>query len=436
MQVEQVLSEKLKREYNITVPADDVKKETDARLEVVAKDIKMPGFRPGKVPMDIIKKNHGQRVLGEVLEIVVDRSSRAALEKESLRPAMRPKIEILDFNEGQDLKYKMEFEVLPEVPEVDFTKITIEKPKSEATDKEVDTALEKVAGQSKSFSEVARKSKKGDAVKIDFEGFVDGVAFDGGKGEDFQLELGSNSFIPGFEDQLVGTKAGDDVEVNVKFPDEYHSNDLAGKDALFKVKVHQVLEAAASKADDELAKKLGFEDLAKLKEAIKGQINQEIDAASRTHAKKALFDTLNDKHDFEVPESMEKMEFDSIWHQVQHAKEHNPEAEEFKKPEAELEKEYKDMAHRRVQLGILLSEIGFKNELTVNQEEVSQAVLAEARQYPGQEQQVFDYYRDNPENLEALKGPILEEKVVDFILDKVTVKEKKMTVEELQKLDV
>jgi trigger factor len=384
--------------------------------------------------MDIVKKNHGQRVMGEVLEIVVDNTSREALQKEDARPALRPNIEITSFEEGKDLVYKMAFEVLPEVPAVEFDKIKIERPKVAVTDTEVNEALEKISGQAKDFAKVDRAAKNGDAVQIDFKGFVDGEAFEGGEGKDFQLELGSNQFIPGFEEQLVGKKAGDDVKVDVSFPEQYHSEALAGKKSVFEVQIHEVKEAKAAEIDDELASKMGFEDLPKLKEAIKTQIATEIDGACRTHAKKALFDALSEQFTFDVPEQMEQMEFDTVWKQVQQAKEAEPEAEEFQKSDDELKKEYKDMANRRVKLGILLSDLGGKNEITVDQEEVNQAVFAEARQYPGQEQKVFEYYRDHPENLESLKGPILEEKVVDFILEKVSVTDKEMSVEDLQKL--
>lgn len=437
MQVKQISSEKLKREYNITVPAKDITDQIKQRLVALGKNVKIPGFRPGKVPVDVLQKQYGQRVLGEVLDNVIEQTSRKALVDEGVRPALQPKVELVgEFEEGKDLVYKIELEILPEVPEVDYSKISIERPVAEITDKEVDEAIDRIANEVKTFEKVDRKAKNGDAVVIDFKGFLGEEAFAGGEAQGHTLELGSNSFIPGFEDQLVGAAAGEDKTVTVTFPEAYHSPDLAGQEARFEVKVHEVQKAAKQAINDELASKLGFESLDKLKEALRKQLEREVESASRTRAKKALFDTLNDSYNFETPEGMTQGEFDSVWQQVQRAKEEEPDSEEFKgKSDKELKAEYEKMAQRRVRLGILLAEIGRKEKIQVNQEEINNALIAEARQYPGQEQKVLEHYQQHPEQVEALKGPILEEKVVDFILEKVTVKDVSVTLDELQKFE-
>lgn len=434
MQIKQLKSEALKREYEITVPANDIDSQIDSRLKEIGKKAKLPGFRPGKVPMKVLKQNYGKNVMGEVLDSVVQQSSREALAKEKLRPALQPKIEIVDFEEGSDLKYTIALEVLPEIPEVDFNAISVEKLKVEIADNDVDEALKRVAEQTKDFQPVNRSAKKGDAVLIDFHGFVNDEAFEGGQAHGHQLELGSNSFIPGFEEQLIGAKAGDDKEVDVTFPKEYHSAELAGKDAVFKVKVHEVQEAGAQKPDDKLAEKLGFENLNGLKDALREQIEKDVQGVVRARAKRELFDVLEEKCDFPAPEEMLKAEYDSVWGQVQNAKKTNPDAPEWQKSDKELEEEYTQMAERRVKLGILLAEVGNRQGLVVTQEELRSALMAEASQYPGQEKAVIEYYQQHPEHLEALKGPVLEEKVVDFVLEKVKVKEKALSLEALQKL--
>ncbi len=435
MQVKQTKSENLKREYTIIVPAASVEKQRDAKLKEIGKTVKMPGFRPGKVPMDLVKKQHGTRVMGEVLEEAVKSSSSEAIAKEGLRPAHQPKMEVISFEDGKDLEYKMEIEVLPDVPEVKFQSYTVEKPVVEVEDAEIDKALKKLAEQSRHFHTKEGKSVKGDAVIIDFEGFVDDVAFDGGKAEGHQLELGSNSFIPGFEDQLIGVKAGDAVDVNVQFPKDYGSENLAGKDALFKVKVHEVQAPhAMEKADDHLAETLGFEDLTKLRDAVKAQIEKEVQETIHAYAKKDLFDKLDQEINFDLPETLVKQEFDSIWRRVEEGMKANPDAEEFAAGEKALKQEYQEMSKRRVKLGILLAEVGNREKIEISQEEIMQALIREASQYRGQEKQVFDFYRNNPKYMEALKGPLMEDKVVDFALNQVKITEKKMSMDALRTL--
>ncbi len=437
MQVEKISSEELKREYSVSITAEAISEKINERLKDVGRTAKMPGFRPGKIPATVLKKNYGKQVMGDVLEDEIRTSSNELFEQEGVRPAMQPEIKVEHFAEEKGLKYTMEFEVLPTVPELDYSDVTIVKRTAEPEDKDIDEALGNIAAQSKNFASVEgdKKAESGHAVLIDFKGFVGDEAFAGGEAQGHQLELGSNSFIPGFEEQLIGTKKGDKKDVNVTFPVEYHSEDLAGKDARFEVTVHDILEAKDQEISEELAKQLGFEKLEDLRDAVKQQLQSEIDNVVRTRVKKSLFDALNDKCDFDIPAGMVKIEFESIWKQVLAAKEAEPDAEEFQKTDEELEAEYQDMAKRRVRLGILLAELGRENEIAVSNEEINQAVFAEARRYPGQEQKVFEHYQQHPEHLETLKGPILEEKVVDFLLEKVKVTEEAVSVEELQKED-
>ncbi len=437
MQLKQTKSETLFRSYDVTVPANDIEQQLNQRLNQLSKTIKMPGFRPGKVPVEIVKKQHGKNVMGEVLEKVVDQTMREAIEKEKLKPATQPKVEIKEFDEGKDLVYSMDVELLPDIPEIDFSKITVERPKIEVKDEDIQESLENLAQQAKQYEPIEgkRAAKKGDAVKIDFKGFIGDEAFEGGQAEGHQLVLGSNSFIPGFEDQLTGAKAGEEKEVKVSFPEDYHADHLAGKEARFEVKVHEILAEQEGRIDDELAKRMGLESLDSLKEVMKQQMQQEADKAAHLHAKKELFDELDALCDFPIPEGMEKNEFDAIWQQLQQAKAQNPDADEFKKPEKELKAEYEEMAKRRVRLGILLAELGGKYKLQVTPQELQAAVNQEVQRYPGQEQQVMEFLQKNPQQLESFKGPILEEKVVNKLFEEVTVKEKPMTVAELQKLD-
>lgn len=432
MQVKELKNAKLEREYSITVSAADIEKEVDKELQSLGKQVKIPGFRPGKVPAKILKQRYGKNVMGEVLEKTVQSKTGEMLKDKDERPAMQPKVEVISFDEGKDLEFKVAYEVLPEVPKVDLSKISLEKQTYDLPESDVKEGLERLAGVRKSYDAKAKTAKAadGDAVRIDFKGFVDGEAFAGGEAKGHTLELGSGQFIPGFEEQLIGAKAGDDLKVNVAFPKDYHSEDLKGKDAIFEVQIHEVLEAKPVKIDDEFAKELGMESLEKLKEAIKGQLSKDYDDVVRTKLKKALFDELDDKCKFEAPKSMVDAEFEVIWQQIEQAKERGDESI-ADKPEKELRKEYEQIAERRVRLGLFLSEIGRQNDLEVTQEEISKAVMDHARQFPGQEQAVFEYYQKNPQNLEELRGPIIEEKAVDFIIGKVKVTDKKVTVEEL-----
>ena len=426
MQVNVAKSDKLKRELNVVVPFKAITTEKQKKLKDLAKKVKLDGFRPGKVPMSVVEKNYGASVMEEVIESVVENSSREAMKQKGLKPAMRPKVDVKKFEEGKDFEFSLAFEVLPDVPEVDFKAIKVEEWKTEIADADLAVGMGRLAEQFKHYEKVERAAKEGDALIIDFIGKKDGVPFDGGTGNGVQLVLGSNQFIPGFEEKLVGTKAGDQRNLDLTFPKEYHSKDLAGKATVFEVTVQEVREAKAGAQDDAFAKQLGFETIDKLKEALKTQFEDDYSGLTRTRMKKDLFDKLDETLDFEIPESMAEGEFAAIWEQFQKSPEF-AEASKDKK-EAELKKEYQRMAERRVRLGLLLASIGEKQKIDVDPSELKNAIIAQARQYPGQERQVIDFYQKNPQMAESLRGPILEEKVVDYLLNAVTKKTKKVPV--------
>ncbi len=440
MQVTETVSEGLKRGYKVVISASDIDAKIDVEVKKIQGQIKMPGFRPGKAPLSLLKKLHGKNLLGQVLEETVNSTSQEALEQNNVRPATQPKIEVISFDEGKDLEYSIEVDVTPEFDIPDLSKLKLERWNVEAEDAQVMEALTNIASQQKNFKKAAKtyKAVDGDAVLMDFLGKIDGVAFDGGAAEGHQLELGSNSFIPGFEAQLVGVKAGDEKAVTVKFPDDYQAENLAGKEAVFDVKIHEVQKPADVEINDEMATKFGLESLDAMKELVKKQVEQEGQALSRTKLKRALLDLLADKVSFEVPESMVELEFNQIWQQLKgdlhrEAMESDPEVklEDIAEPEDDVKEEYQNIAVRRVRLGLLLAEIGQKNEVVVEQEEVTRQISQEAQRYPGQEKEVFEFYQKNPQAMAQIRAPLFEEKVVDFILELADVTDKNVTQEEL-----
>ncbi|HJN25384.1 MAG TPA: trigger factor [Rhodospirillales bacterium] len=440
MQVTETKSEGLLYEFNITVPADEIETVVTNRLNELKKTAKIPGFRPGKVPVQMLRKQYGPSIMGEVLERTVDETSKKAMDERELRPVVQPKIEIVKFEDGADLEYTMAIEVMPTVEPMDFSKINLERMVVKADEEEITNALDRLANAHKTSEPVAkaRKSKEGDFLVIDFVGKVDGEEFAGGKAEDYSLELGSGSFIPGFEDQLTGAKVGDHVEVNVKFPEEYGAEELAGKDAIFDVDVKELREGSPAVIDDELAKKAGIDDLETLKANIREEYEREFNEMARQRMKRTLLDELEDNHEFEVPASLVENEFEGIWAQFE---QHRKQAEEEGvkedvnegKTDDELKEDYQAIAVRRVRLGLLLAEIGRMNNIDLNQEDLSRAMMQEAQRYPGQEQMVMDYFRNNPEAMHQLRAPILEDKVVDFIFELAKVSEKNVSIEELLK---
>jgi len=437
MQVTETKSEGLSREYKVCLPAQDIEEKISDRLKQIASTAQLPGFRPGKVPVSLLRKRYGPSVMGEVLEQAVGDSSQQALAEKGVRPAMQPEIEITSFEDGKDLEYTISVEMLPEIKAVDFKKIKVERLIPKTDEKAVQSALDNLANAQKSSAPIKRKrkSKAGDIVVIDFVGSVDGEEFPGGKADDYELELGSGSFIPGFEDQLIGVDAESHVDVNVSFPDEYAAADLAGKDAVFAVDVKEIREATPAPIDGELAKKVGLDDLEKLKEAIVEEQSREFNGVARMLLKRLLMDQLADECDFELPQKLAETEFQAIWDQYQQNKNKGVDDsdDESDISEDEQKSEFREIADRRVRLGLMLSDIGRTNNIQISQDDITQAVMAEARQNPGKEQEVMDYFQNNAEAMQQLTAPIYEEKVVDFIIEMVEVTDKEATMEELMK---
>ena len=434
MQVTETSTEGLKREYNIVVPAGDIEDKLVGRLTEIGQSITVPGFRPGKVPIGILKKRYGDSVKGEILEQAIQDATESALTENELRPALQPKIEIVTFEDGADLEYKLEVEVLPEIEPVDFSSMELERLVADVADSEIDAALERLAEQRKTFEavETPRPTVSGDQVVIDFTGRVDGETFDGGTANDFVLELGSGQFLPGFEDQLVGASPGAKIEVKLDFPEDYPAENLRGKNAVFDVDLKEVREPAALAIDNDMAQSMGVDDLEALRGAIREQIEGEYSQASRSRLKRTLLDRLADVHDFELPPGMVEQEFDAIWQQVKDAMEKDRLDEDDKgKSEDELRERYQPIADRRVKLGLLLSEVGRSNNISVNQDDLNRSMVEQARGFPGQESRIFEYYQNNPEAMQELQAPIFEDKVVDFIVEMATVTDRKVTIEEL-----
>jgi len=431
MQITEIKSEGLSREYKVSLSADEIAEKVDHKLADIQRTAQLPGFRPGKVPTSLLKKRFGQAVLGEILEKAVGDSSQQALTEKGIRPAMQPEIKISEgFEDGKDLEYTMLVETFPEVKITDLSKIKIERLVPETNEKDINQALENLAkaNQTSDPIKIKRKSKNGDVLSIDFVGTVDGEEFPGGKAEDYHLELGTGSFIPGFEEQLIGVLAEEETNVKVTFPESYGAKDLAGKNAVFKVKVKEIRETTPSPIDDDLAKKAGMENLEALKKAISEEQSREYVNLARGRAKRLLLDRLFDKHDFDVPKKMVDNEFDTIWGQYEEQQKNKDDEEglDDQKSEEEAKEEFQSIAMRRVQLGLLLAEIGRENNIQVSQDDINRAIMEEARKYPGQEETVLNHFKENPHAMESITAPLYEEKVVDFILELVDIKEKKV----------
>jgi trigger factor len=436
MQVTETLKDGLKRSYTITVPAADLDAKVTEKLVEAQPEIEMKGFRKGKVPMAMLRKQFGERLLGDAMQDAIDGAMKSHFDTTGERPALQPKVEMKGgeaWRQGDDVIVEMSYEALPEIPEVDLAKIKLEKLVVKADEKAVAEALENLAKSAKSFEDRKKgtKAKEGDQVVIDFVGKIDGEAFEGGAGEDYPLELGSGSFIPGFEDQLVGAKAGDEVAVKVTFPAEYGAKHLAGKEAVFDCTVKAVKGPKAAEIDDELAKRFGAESL----DALKGQISERLEAeyagAARQVMKRALLDELDKLVKFDLPPSLVEAEAHQIAHQLWH--DEHPEEHGHNHGSIEPTDEHNTLAERRVRLGLLLAEIGRKEKVEVTDAEMTQAVLAQARQYPGQERAFFDFVQKNPQMQQQLRAPIFEDKVVDLVFAGAKVTEKEVSKEKLQK---
>ena len=436
MQIKETTNKGLKRAFQITIPAADIAARVEAEVKKLAPQVRMPGFRPGKVPANLIKKMHGEQIHAQTINEAIRESVDGLMKEKELRPAMQPKIDLGEgYEEGKDAELSVELEVLPkvEVPSTDGLKL--EKLVVPVSDEAIDEAIEGIAGQNKSYKDAAKSKKaaEGDQLIIDFTGRVDGEEFEGGKAEGAPLVLGSGQFIPGFEEQLTGAKTGDEKTIKVTFPEDYPAENLKGKEAEFDIVVQQVKVEAETKVDDEFAKSLGLEDLAKLRELISGQLEQQTAGLTRTQMKRSLLDQLAAGHDFEVPEGMVNAEFEQIWAQLQQeaAREEDPEAA-MKEIEAEKD-DYRHIAERRVRLGLLLSEIGQANGVEVNAQEMSMLIQQAAQQYREEDRERFiEYVRNEPMAAAQLRAPLYEDKVVDFLFDKAEVTEREVTQEELE----
>src|SRR5271157_2268464 len=504
MQVTETAADGLKREYTITVPADDLEREITRRLGEIGRQVQLPGFRPGKVPMQILRTRFGPSVRGEVLQNTLQASSAEAISERKLRPALPPKVDIVSANQGADLEYKMAIELLPEIPEPSFAELDIERLVVEVPDEEVDRAIERIAEQQRKSEAVERPAENGDILIVDIEGRIDEQEIPGAGGKDRQIVLGAGSSIPGFEDQLVGATAGEHRKVRVTFPADYAAADLAGKDADFDVDVKEVRQRLPIAIDDELGQAVGLENLGELRQELRQRMQRDYDAASRLRLKRSLLDKLAERHDFPVPPGMVDLEFDNIWGQYEARREAPPavagaevmpaageagaeampaagEAGAEAMPAARAagaeampaageagaeaipaareagaeaipaisdgdaaptaagpgeneeaaRAECRRLAERRVRLGLLLAEVGRNNNITVTQDEVNQAITREARRHPGHERQVLDFYRQNPGTIDALRAPIFEDKVIDFIIELAKIGERTVTPQEL-----
>lgn len=434
MQITEISAAGLKREYKVVIEAAALESTVNGKLEDLRQKVNMPGFRPGKAPAALIKKQYGRALLGEVMEETVNSALQKAIEDNKLRPAMQPKVDITSFDEGKDLECTIAIEVLPEIETGDFKQIKLERLVVEPGDTEVDEFLTRLSEQQKTYEKVERAAENGDQIVIDFSGSVDGVKFDGGTAEDYALVLGSNTFIPGFEEQLTGLKAGEQKSVKVTFPEAYGNAELAGKPADFACTVKEVRGGQTVALDDEFAKRFGLASMQELKDNIKRDLGQEYKGMARMKMKRSLLDQLADQHSFDVPEGMVDLEFNQIWNEVTADKARfEAELAAEKKTEDELKAEYRKIAERRIRLGLLLSEVGRVNNIEVKPDEITRAMIEQARRFPGQERQVMEYFQKNPEAANSLRAPIFEDKVVDFIVEMADVTEKPVSKEELQK---
>ncbi|MGB2196595.1 trigger factor [Planktomarina sp.] len=435
MQVTETLNEGLKRGYNIVVTADELAAKVDEKLVEARPEIEMKGFRKGKVPMALLKKQYGQRLMGEAMQESIDGAMSKHFEDSGDRPAMQPAVKMTndDWKEGDDIHVEMSYEALPIIPEVDLKKIKLEKMIAKADEASVEEALANLAETAQDFKDRKKgtKSKDGDQVTIDFLGKVDGEAFEGGAADDYPLVLGSNSFIPGFEEQLVGVKVDEDVEVKVTFPVEYGAENLAGKDAIFECKIKAVKAPKAAEINDELATKFGAEDLAALKGQISERLEAEYAGAARAVQKRHLLDALDKMVKFDLPPSLVEAEAGQIAHQLWH--DENPDVQGHDHPEIEPTDEHNELAERRVRLGLLLAELGQKAEIQVTDAEMTQAMMNQARQYPGQEREFFEFVQKNPQMQQQMRAPLFEDKVVDYVFELATVKDKEVSKDDLQK---
>jgi trigger factor len=444
MQVTETSAAGLKREYRVVVPATDLEAKVNERLDDLKGRVQLRGFRPGKVPVAHLKRLYGKSAMAEVIEAAVREANSKIITDHGFKLATEPKV-VLPTEEGavnqliegkSDLDYTVEMEIVPSITLADFKAIKLTRLTADVSDEEIDKALQAIADQNRPFVTKAEGAANGDRVTIGFEGSLEGKPFEGGSGEDVPLIIGAGQFIPGFEDHLIGLKAGDTKTFDVKFPDDYRATALAGKNATFAVTVKAVEAPGSLVLDDEFAKTLGLESLARLKDAIKERIAREHAQASRQKLKRALLDQLDARHKFEPPPSLVEQEFNNVWSQIENdLKEQNRTFADEGTTEEKAREEYRGIAERRVRLGLVIAEIGEKNNIKVTDEQLRAAVMDQVRQFPGQERQIWEYYQKNPNALAALRAPLFEDKVVDFLVELAEVTEKPVSREELFKDD-
>jgi trigger factor len=444
MQVTETSSAGLKREYRVVVPATDLEAKVNERLDDLKGRVQLRGFRPGKVPVAHLKRLYGKSAMAEVIEATVRETNSKIVTDHGYRLAVEPKV-VLPTEEGAvegviegktDLSYTVEMEIVPAITLADFKSIKLTRLTAEVSDEEIEKALQTIADQNRPFVAKAEGAAHGDRVTINFEGSLEGTPFEGGTGEDVPLIMGAGQFIPGFEENLAGLKAGESKTFDVKFPDDYRATHLAGKNATFAVTVKAVEAPGQVTIDDEFAKTLGVESLAKLKDAVKDRIAREHTLGSRQKLKRALLDQLDERHKFEPPPSLVEQEFANVWSQVENdLKQQNRTFEDEGTTEEKAREEYRGIAERRVRLGLVIAEIGEKNNIRVSDDQLRTAVMEQVRQFPGQERQIWDYYQKNPNALAALRAPLFEDKVVDFLVELAEVTDKPVSRDELFKED-
>lgn len=436
MQVTETLSEGLKRGWTVVVPTADIEGRRSKRLAELAKTVNLPGFRPGRVPLPVVKTRFGTAVMSEVLEQSVNDATRELLTERKMRAATEPKVEVVTLGDGKDLEFKLELELLPEITMPDFAAIELTRLKAEPADAAVDKALGEIAIRQRELVEVEtpRPAATGEVLTVDFLGKVDDVPFPGGSGTDMDVEIGGSGFIPGFSEQMEGMTPGETKVINVTFPEQYGVKELAGKAASFDITAKKLKQGKVPALDDELASKLGFDAIGEVRKLIVQQIQREYDQMSRLRIKRQLLDALAVQCSFPVPQGMLTAEFDQIWARLEtERKEGRQDDDDKGKDDETLKAEYRAIAERRVRLGLLLAEIGRANNISVTADEMTRAMRTEAARYQGQEQMVMDFFKKNPQAAENLRGPIFEEKVVDFVLELARVTETAVSAEELAK---
>ncbi len=440
MQVTETLSEGLKRAFDVVLPAADIEAQRMSRLAELAKTLTLPGFRPGKVPMPVIKQRFGTAVMAEIVEQSVSEATRKVFEERGLRPAMQPRIDLTDAaaaaKPGNDVAFAVTLEILPEIALPDFAAIALERLKAEVDDAAIAKVLADMAGRQRTLEPVAeaRGATPGEVLTVDFIGRTDGVAFPGGTGEDMEIEVAGEGFIPGFTEQIEGLAPGETRTITVRFPEDYGVADLAGKEAAFEITAKKLARALLPEIDAAFAERIGFESLDELRETISQQIGREYAQLSRLNLKRQLLDRLAEQVSFPVPEAMLTAEFDQIWQRIEADRKAGRLApEDAAKDDETLRAEYRAIAERRVRLGLLLAETGRINGITVSQDEMTRAMRAEAARYRGQEAQIFEMFRKNPNLAETLRGPILEDKVVNFVVELARIEERTVSAEELSK---